>query len=309
MQRRQFLRTAAAAPLGVEGSGARPLPRRRYRDNVELSIIGFGGIVVVGLEQQEANRLVAESVELGVNYFDVAPSYGNGEAELKLGPALQPYRKQVFLACKTQQRDAAGARRELERSLERLRTDHFDLYQHHAVTSLEDVERIFAPGGAQELLLKARDEGKVRYLGFSAHSVAAALAMLDRFPFDSVLFPINFVCYSQGNFGPQVVARARESGAARLALKALAYTRWPAGTDRKKTRTPKTWYQPVADEKLAQQALRFTLSEDVTAAIPPGDEKLYRLALQLAAQFRPLSPGERKQLFALAAGVEPIFRA
>jgi predicted aldo/keto reductase-like oxidoreductase len=309
MRRREFLMTAAAGTLGAGASAAGNLPRRRYRDQVELSIIGFGGIVVVGLEQQEANRLVAESVELGVNYFDVAPSYGDGEAELKLGPALQPYRKQVFLACKTQQRDAAGARRELERSLERLRTDHFDLYQHHAVTRLEDVERIFAPGGAQELFLKAREEGKVRYLGFSAHSVAAALALLDRFPFDSVLFPVNFVCYSQGNFGPQVVARARERGAARLALKALAYTRWPKGTDRTKTATPKTWYQPVTDPELASLALRFTLSEDITAAIPPGDEQIYRVALRLALGFRPLSAEERKQLLGSAAGVEPIFRA
>jgi len=222
-----------------------------------------------------------------VNYFDVAPSYGDGEAESKLGPALAPYRQRVFLACKTQRRDAAGAREELERSLKRLRSGHFDLYQHHAVTKLEEVERIFAPGGAQELFLKAREEGKVRYLGFSAHSVEAALAMLDRFTFDSVLFPINFVCYAQGNFGPQVAARARQKGAALLALKALAYTRWPTGTDRNKPGGPKTWYQPVTERRLAGLALRFTLSEDVTAAIPPGDEKIYPMALELAAEFRP----------------------
>jgi len=124
-----------------------------------------------------------------------------------------------------------------------------------------------------------------------------------------VLFPVNFVCYSQGNFGPQVVARARERGAARLALKALAYTRWPQGTDRTKTATPKTWYQPVTDPELASLALRFTLSEDITAAIPPGDEQIYRVALRLALGFRPLSAQERKQLLGSAAGVEPIFRA
>ncbi len=307
MQRRDFIRTAVALGLGASAAAAGPLPRRRYRDDVELSIIGFGGIVVVGMTQAEANRLVAESIELGVNYFDVAPSYGDGEAELKLGPALEPYRPRVFLACKTQQRNAAGAREELERSLQRLRTDHFDLYQHHAVTTMEDVERIFAPGGAQEAFLKARQEGKVRYLGFSAHSVTAALAMLDRFGFDSVLFPVNFVCYSQGNFGPQVIERARQRKAARLALKALAFTRWPKGADR--SASPKTWYQPVTDAELARQALRFTLSEDITAAIPPGDEQLYRLALRLAAAFTPLSAEEKQTLFARAQGIEPIFRA
>ncbi len=309
MQRREFLKTAAAAGLAAPARTTEGIPRRRYRDDVELSIIGLGGIVVVGLEQAAANRIVSESVDRGVNYFDVAPSYADGEAETKLGIALEPYRRRVFLACKTQRRDAAGALEELDRSLRRLRTDHFDLYQHHAVTKLEDVERIFAPGGAQEGFLKARRDGKVRYLGFSAHSVEAALAMLDRFAFDSVLFPINFVCYSQGNFGPQVIARAREVGAARLALKALAYTRWPPGTDRKKTAHPKTWYQPIADRDLAERALRFTLSEDITAAIPPGDEKIYSLALELAARFQPLSGPEREELLAAARGFEPLFRA
>ncbi len=301
--------TGLAARRGETARGNSPLPRRRYKDNVELSIIGFGGIVVVGLEQSAANRTVAESVARGVNYFDVAPSYGNGEAEEKLGVALEPHRKNVFLACKTQRRDADGAREELERSLKRLRTDHFDLYQHHAVTRIEDVERLFAPGGAHETFVKAREQGKVRYLGFSAHSVEAALAMLDRFSFDSVLFPINFVCFGQGNFGPQVIARAKEKGAARLALKALAYTRWPKGTDRRKTAHPKTWYEPVTDRRLAEQALRFTLSEDVTAAIPPGDEKIYQMALDLAAGFKPLSTREREHLLARTKGVEPIFRA
>ncbi|MGB9605523.1 MAG: aldo/keto reductase, partial [Bryobacteraceae bacterium] len=125
MKRREFLKSAVAAGAGTLSS-AGPLPRRRYRDDVELSIVGFGGIMLVGMEQAEANRLVAEAVDRGVNYFDVAPSYGDGEAETKLGPALEPYRKQVFLACKTQHRDAAGARRELGQSLRRLRTDHFD---------------------------------------------------------------------------------------------------------------------------------------------------------------------------------------
>lgn len=299
----------AARRGGAAGETGRPIPKRRYRDNVELSIVGFGGIVVVGLAQAAADKTVADSVARGVNYFDVAPSYGDGEAEEKLGIALKPFRRDVFLACKTQRRDAEGAREELERSLQRLHTDHFDLYQHHAVRELKDVERIFASGGAQETFLEAREQGKLRYIGFSAHSVEAALAMLDRFSFDSVLFPINFVCFAEGNFGPQVIARAKEKGAARLALKALAYTTWPKGTDRGKTGHPKTWYRPVEDRQLADRALRFTLSEDITAAIPPGDENIYAMALELAAGFRPLTAKERGQLLAAARGVEPIFRA
>jgi aryl-alcohol dehydrogenase-like predicted oxidoreductase len=87
-----------------------------YKGDVKLSIIGFGGIVVCGMEQTSANAIVSEAFERGVNYFDVAPSYFDGEAEMKLGPALEPYRKRSFLACKTTVRDAEGARKELERS-------------------------------------------------------------------------------------------------------------------------------------------------------------------------------------------------
>lgn len=309
MQRRDFLKSAVAGGMVSRAAAARPLPRRRYRDDVALSIIGFGGIVIVGMEQSEADRRVKSSFDRGVNYYDVAPSYWDGEAELKLGLALRPLRDKVFLACKTQKRDAAGARAELEQSLKRLHTDRFDLYQFHAVTSMKEVEQILGPGGAAETFLQARQEGKVRYLGCSAHSVEAALAMMDRFALDSILFPFNFVCYGQGNFGPQVLARAKEKGVARLALKALAHTPWPKGTNRKETGHPKCWYKPVADLPLARQALRFSLSEDITAAIPPGDEKVYEMALEVAAGFKPLSAGERQKLLASTAGLEPIFRA
>jgi len=282
------------------------IPKRPYRDGVELSIIGFGGIVVVGMEQKEANRTVAEAIEKGVNYFDVAPTYGDGEAEEKLGPALEPFRAQVFLACKTNRRDREGAQQDLERSLRRLRTNHFDLYQFHGVREMDEVERIFAPGGAAEVVLNAQERGLARFIGFSAHSVQAALAMMDRFAFDSVLFPINLVCYAQGNFGPQVVKRAQEKGVARLALKALAYTTWPEGAVRKYR---KCWYRPADDRELARQVLRFTLSEPITAAVSPGEEVLFRLALELASEFTPLTPAEREALLAGTKGLTPIFTA
>ncbi len=283
-----------------------PIPRRRYTDNVDLSVIGFGAIVLMGMEQPSANRIVSEVFERGINYFDVAPSYGNGEAETKLGPALEPHRKKVFLACKTMCRDAKGAREELERSLKRLRTDHLDLYQFHAVTKMEEVEQIFAASGALETFLKAREEGKVRHIGFSAHSEAAALSMLDRFHFDSILFPTNFVCFTSGHFGPRVLAHAKEKGTARLALKAMAYSPW--SKDEQHT-YPKCWYKPISDPELASLALRFTLSEDITAAIPPGDEQLYRIALEAAGSFTPLTDSERKQLVARAKNLEPLFTA
>jgi len=300
----------AAASVGVlarSKARAESLARREYKDGVKLSVIGFGGIVVCGMEQKDADRTVAEAFDRGVNYFDVAPSYFDGEAERKLGPALEPFRGRVFLACKTTVRNAAGSRKELEQSLERLRTDHFDLYQFHAVSSLEDVEKIVAPGGAGETFLKARQEGKVRFLGASAHNARAAISLMDRFDLDSVLFPVNFVLYQEGNFGPQILEHARTKGVARLALKAMAHTPWPEGGDR--SAWPKCWYKPVDDAELAEKAVRFTLSEDVTAAVPPGEEKLFRMALDFAGRFRPLAPKEREDLLAAARGVKPIFRA
>lgn len=306
MNRRNFLKASVLSSSALAGLRAGvPIAKRPYNHEVSLSVIGFGGIVVMGMEQPQADRTVAEVVESGINYFDVAPSYGNGEAEEKLGPALQPHRNQVFLACKCERRDAEGARQQLELSLKRLRTDHFDLYQFHAVAGMNDVDQILAPGGAGDLFLKARQEGKIRYLGFSAHHTEAALTLMDRFRFDSVLFPVNYVNYAQGNFGPQILAKAKEQGIARMALKAMAHSTWQTG----ETHTyPKCWYHPIEDPELAHKALRFTLSEDITAAIPPGDERLFRIALAAAPGIQPLTAEERRDLLASARGVTPIFR-
>jgi aryl-alcohol dehydrogenase-like predicted oxidoreductase len=281
------------------------IARRKYQDGVELSIIGFGGIVVCGMEPEEARRAVAKAIDRGVNYFDVAPSYFEGEAEIKLGDALRGRREGVFLACKTGMRDSGGSRSELERSLERAHTDHFDLYQFHAVTTREDVERILGPGGAGETFLKARDEGKVRYLGASCHSVEAALALIEAFPLDSILFPVNFACAARGDFGPQVLEAAKKRGVARLALKSLAHTPWAEGEERA---YPKCWYRPVDEREAARASLYYTLSQPVTAAIPPGDERLFAMALELAADFAPLGREEQEAVLASAEGIEPIFR-
>jgi len=214
------------------------LERRRYgRTDVEFSIVGFGGIIVMNETPSSARRIVAEAVKRGINYFDVAPTYGN--AEERLGPALEPYRDSVFLACKTTMRTKEEAAKELHRSLELLRTDHFDLYQLHAVSSLEEVDGIMSEGGAIEAFVEAREQGLVRYLGFSAHSDEAAVALLDRFEFDSVLFPLNWVCWHQSGFGPDVVRKAQEKRVAILALKALAKRKWKEGEERK---WPKCWY-------------------------------------------------------------------
>ena len=238
-----------------------------------LSVIGFGGIVVMDTTPEEAARYVGEAIDRGINYFDVAPSYGN--AEDRLGPALQPYRDQVFLACKTGKRTAVETRGELESSLRKLKTDRFDLYQFHGVTSLDEARQILAPGGALEAVLRARDEGLVRHIGFSAHSEEAALHLLDGFAFDSVLFPVNFACWNDGGFGPKLCAKAAEKGIGILALKALA--KRPLRKDEARV-WAKCWYVPIDTLDEAVPALAFTLSKPVTAAIPPGHIELFRLA-------------------------------
>ena len=183
------------------------------------------GVTVVGHDSAASIRLFDEALDAGVNYADVAPSYGiDQETEKRFGDALIGRRDRVFLACKTGERSGAGAQFELERSLQHLKTDHIDLYQLHAITTLDDVERAFGPDGAMEVIVKAQQEGKIRHIGFSAHSIEAALKALSLFPFVSALFPVNFVTTYAGDFGPQIIDACISKGAARLALKAMAMT-------------------------------------------------------------------------------------
>ena len=210
-------------------------------------------------------------------------------AALAVNRALSQTSNDVFLACKTTQRRREGAEMELKRSFERLRTDYFDLYQVHGITDVaKDVDAFFAKGGAMEAFIEAKKSGKVRHLGFSAHSVEAAFAAMDRYDFDSILFPVNFATYFKGNFGPQIMKKAQSKGLACLALKALARQKWPAKSP-DQSKYPKCWYEPLTDPREAELGLRFTLSQEVTAALPPGEESLFRLALDLAMKFQPIN--------------------
>lgn len=315
MKRRTFVEKCFAGsaaltayPLFARAKNHKPVaefPKRTLGETGEkLSTIGFGGILVSGVEQPVADNMVAEAFENGINYYDVAPTYGN--AEEHLGPALKPYRKRSFLACKTQEREKAGAEKELHESLERLKTDYFDLYQLHALTKTEDVETAFGPNGAMETFIKAKKDGKIRYLGFSAHSEEAALLAMEKFSFDTILYPINFVCWNQGNFGPRAIAKAKEKNMGILALKALAFTRVPEGTKKPYERL---WYIPIEDKKVATLSLRFTLSQGVTAAIPPGDPGFWDIALKTARDYKPVTDNEIAELKNISTGVTPLFHA
>ncbi|MFO7905305.1 MAG: aldo/keto reductase [Planctomycetota bacterium] len=323
MKRRQFITgVSTAGLLSLLDSGYlrakdflrsgktldKPVPKRQYgRAKDMLSVIGFGGIVVKNVTPEEASNYVSEAVDRGVNYFDVAPTYGN--AQERLGPALEPYRENCFLACKTTKRDAKGAEEELNESLRLLRTDHFDLYQLHAITSLDDVKQAFSKGGAMETFLKAKKEGKVRYLGFSAHSEIAAHAALDRYDFDSILFPLSFPIWLKENFGPSVHKRAKESNRGILALKAMAHQRWPKQMNRDERPWNKTWYQPFDNVDKVSLGLRFTYHLPAHALIPPGHWELFKMAVELAqaGALTPLNDDEQEMARAIARESEPIF--
>lgn len=313
INRREFIGAgvgAAVTAATARGATMNTLPRRSYKNGIELSILAMGGIVICGMPQEDAARRVAQAYDRGVNYFDCAPSYFNGEAETKLGEVLRPYRNKIFLAEKTTNRDAKGARAELEQTLQRFHTDHVDLYQFHAVGSMDDVDKILAPGGAAETFFAAKKEGKALHLGLSAHNAPAAIRLMDVLELDSVLFPVNVNAWENGDFGPQILAKAKSKGMARMALKALAFGKWPASLKEGDRKYKKCWYEPIDDREMAALALRFTLNQDITAAVPPGDEHIFDMAMDLASGPLPaLSATELSGLKQQVSKLEPVFRA
>ena len=242
------------------------------RTGARLSVIGLGGLVVSGVSPADATEYVTRAIGRGVNYFDVAPTYG--DAEQRLGAALEPYRDQVFLACKTTQLSAKDVETELNNSLEQLRTDHFDLYQLHAVNTSEQVDQILSPGGALEAFIAARDRGLIKHIGFSAHAEDSALRLLDAFPFDSVLFPVNLFCWRDG-FGPRVCEKAAEKGTGILAIKALAKRHLH---EDEKSKWSSFGYVPIDSPPEVRTAISFTLSKPVTSAVCPRRAELLWLA-------------------------------
>ncbi|MCE5341241.1 MAG: aldo/keto reductase [Planctomycetaceae bacterium] len=283
------------------------LPKRLLgQTGFKLSIIGMGGIVVMNSEPAHAAVIVQEAIEKGINYFDVAPSYG--DAELKLGPALKPHRKNVFLACKTALRDRMGAKEELDNSLKHLETNHLELYQLHALTDVEkDVKRALSKDGAIQTFIEAKKAGIIRFIGFSAHSPQAALTAMREFDFDTILYPVNFCTHFRNKFEQAVLAEAKKRNMGILALKAMAKQKWDNDESPKRKAYSKCWYEPLDDPELAKLALNWTLSQRITAALPPGEEKLFRLAMELAPNYRTITAEQTSQLEKAAKDFQPIF--
>lgn len=311
MKRRTFIGNAALGSLALgftafDKNNIVPetlIPKRKLgRTGEQLSVIGFGGIMLNNNPQEFANDLVTKAFQAGVNYYDVAPSYGNAIG--KLGPALKQYRKDCFVACKTMERTDAGAEKELNESLTAMQTDHFDLYQLHALSSTNEVETAFALGGAMEVLLKARQQGKIKYLGFSAHSEDAALLAMSKFDFDTILFPLNINCWMHGSFGPRAYELALSRDMGILALKAMAMTELKPGEPKP---YKNVWYRPLQDPEISKLGLRYTLSKEVTAAIPPGDPEFFWYAMEAAKNLHPITQEEIDRLIAYIEGAPPIF--
>jgi aryl-alcohol dehydrogenase-like predicted oxidoreductase len=324
MERREFLQASAGLGVGLAAGGLVRPDTARGADSTEaagdvlarrevtrlgrsLSIVGFGGITVRDQDSRSARALAVEAMEAGVNWVDSSPAYGNSEP--KIGQAFQPDREKIFLACKTKKRTYDQARREFEGSLKSLRTDRIDLYQLHCLADVKgDVDVAFGKGGAMELVDEAKKAGKIRYVGFSAHSVEAALAAMDRYDFDTCMFPVNFGCWYEGNFGPQVVARAAERNLAIFALKTLCKQRWQRSGWHRERRRYGLWYEPVSDKPDDELVMRWTLSRPITAMIPPGHPDLLRRAIQIGRSFAPLSDEQTRRVEAMAGKVQPMFR-
>ena len=223
-----------------------------------------------------------------------------------MGPALEGIpRDRYFLACKTKKRDKAGAREELERSLKLLKTDHFDLYQLHHLRFPDEVKKALGPDGAMETILAAQKEGKIKHIGFSAHTTKGALQVMKGFRFDTAMFPISFVELLTSGFGQPVLDLAKEQGVAVLAIKGMSRGLWPKGVEQ----TRKWWYRSVETPDEVDMAIRWTLSQpNVVAAIPPSFLELLDKAIEAAKRLQPVAPAETDKLREIARGCQSLFQ-
>jgi len=281
------------------------LPRRALgQTGHHSSILAFGGFALSVLTQSAADAAVDDALGRGVNHFDVAPSYG--DAELKLAPSVQRHRARIFLACKTRERRRDTSRQELERSLERLRTDHLDLYQCHAVSDTFDLERLLGPGGAIEAIDAARAAGLTRFVGITGHHCAVLRQALERYPFDTVMFPLNPIQAADPRPATDyrsLLRTAVERGVGAIAIKATARDPWPNGT----TPTYGTWYRPFDEPERVAERLTFTLSHPVATTVLPGDVRLWPAIFAAAEHFAPMPAAEIEALIAAAAGSDPLY--
>jgi aryl-alcohol dehydrogenase-like predicted oxidoreductase len=280
---------------------------RRFGRTGHMSTVAILGAAAFSKSTQaETDTAVERAIAAGVNHIDVAPSYG--WAEERLGPWLARERERFFLGCKTTERTRAGAAEELRGSLKRLQVERFDLYQMHAVTTMDELDKVTARGGSLEAAVEAREQGLTRYIGITGHGFESPVVFLEalrRFDFDSVLFPVNFVQYANPAYRQPAEALLRECQARDvgvMAIKAITRSPWN-GRDQ----AYNTWYEPFDQPAQVQRAVDFALSQPVTGLCTAGDVRLLPLMLDACERFTPMPPAEQAALVATAASFEPLF--
>lgn len=280
--------------------------RRLGRTGHESTLAIFGTAAFFEISQADAGDAMELVIETGINHIDVAPSYG--QAEERLGPWLAKERDRFFLGCKTAERKKVDAAAEMRRSLERLQVDSFDLYQLHAVGTLEELDQVTGPDGALEAIIEAREEGLTRFIGITGHGMEAPAVFLEalrRFDFDTVLFPFSFVLFVYPEFRHDTVELLRqcqERDIGVMTIKSIAKGPWG-----EQARARNTWYEPFEEPEMIQRAVDFVLSQDVTGLITAGDTVLLPKVLAACDNFTPMSDEEQEALINEGGQYELIF--
>jgi len=266
----------------------------------------FGAAALARLSQAEADPTLETLLEHGVNHIDTAASYG--DAELRLAPWLARHPDRFFLATKTGERDHAGAREEIHRSLERLGVDHVDLLQLHNLVDVIDWEYALRDGGALEAAVEAREEGLVRFIGVTGHGLTVArmhLRSLERFPFDSVLLPYSYVQMRDPVYAADFEALAAvcaERGVAVQTIKSISLAPW-AGREQ----TASTWYEPLREQAEIDLAVHWVLGRDDVFLNTAGDVTLLPNVLDAASRFESRPPDEALEELVARRELVPLF--
>jgi aryl-alcohol dehydrogenase-like predicted oxidoreductase len=270
------------------------------------SILIFGGFALYQASQREADAGLETALEKGVGHIDVSPIYG--QAEARIGDWIGRHGKRFFVGCKTDERDREGARRSLERSLKTLKVDYFDLFQLHGVDSVPVLDRALGPGGAMEAILEARERGLVRFIGITGHNPPLQNLALERFDFDTVMFPLNRVhaaYFNEWNDFRPLLETARRKNVGVQVIKSVAKGTWGEGR-RGASHLYNTWYEPFDDPAEIEKSLWYALSQDITAAVLPGDLRLWPMIYDAADRFQSLSPAQQADFVAQAAQYRPL---
>jgi aryl-alcohol dehydrogenase-like predicted oxidoreductase len=276
------------------------------RTGHDSSRILFGGAALSSVSQAEADRTFDVIVEAGINHLDIAASYG--DAEVRVRPWLSRAPGRFFLATKTGEREGSAARAELERSLERMGVDHVDLWQLHNLVDPIEWDVALSPGGALEAAIAARDEGLVRFIGVTGHGAQVAAAhrrSLERFDFDSVLLPYNFVtlqsAYYAANF-EALLSTCAERNTAVQTIKSIAAAPWG---DRPHTHAP--WYEPMSQPSEIDLAVWWVLGRPGIFLNSVSDIEVLPLVLDAAARFSAPPSDEEMEAQAQRLHIQPLF--